>query len=202
MQKDKGFSLIELVVSMAILVIVGAALMGFFAYCINQYTRSNQETTLQMEAQSAQNQLQDLLLQASVGVVTKSINEEGTGISDGRELVLYTRDDENQPLCIAITLDKGKNALYYQEFSDSGSEKIKKQLFVSNVTDWKVSLYDEKENRIENNVQGSDVKPVKAKIWMQMEMGSQSYTVNQTVTFRNDICGTTKKAQEMFEKDE
>lgn len=202
MQNDKGFSLIEMVVSMAILVVVGMALMGFFTYCLNQYTRSNQETTLQMEAQSTQNQLQELLLQTSVGVVTKSVTYADGSVMAGRKLVLYTRDEDKQPLCIAIILDKEKKALYYQEFSAQGSEKTEKQLFSSYVTDWKVSLYDENGNLIENPSSKENSKPIKAEIWLQMEMGSRSYTVNQTVAFRNDICGTDEKAREIFGKDE
>ena len=46
---EKGFSLIELIVSMAILVIVGIAIMGFFTYSVGQYTRGNEETTMQVE---------------------------------------------------------------------------------------------------------------------------------------------------------
>ena len=82
---EKGFSLVELVVSMAILMIVGVAMLGFMAYCINQYTRSSEETTLQMETQTTQSQVQELILQTNVGIAINSVKvngERGNSVAD------------------------------------------------------------------------------------------------------------------------
>lgn len=199
---EKGFSLIELIVSMAILVIVGIAIMGFFTYSVGQYTRGNEETTMQVETQTTQNQLQEMLLQTSAGVVTESTTLSDENIHPGRKLTLYTRDASDRSEYIQITFDDKEKELYYQEFQLDGSEKSEKQVFASNITDWKVTLYDDKEQEIDATAPGEVEMPVKAKVWLQVDVGSRSYSATQTVAFRNEIYATAKQAKEKLAKHE
>lgn len=199
---EKGFSLIELIVSMAILVIVGIAIMGFFTYSVGQYTRGNEETTMQVETQTTQNQLQEMLLQTSAGVVTESMTLSDGNIHPGRKLTLYTKDESDRSEYIQITFDDKEKELYYQEFQLDGSEKSEKQVFASNITDWKVTLYDDKEQEIDATAPGEVEMPVKAKVWLQVDVGSRSYSATQTVALRNEIYATAKQAKEKLAKHE
>lgn len=68
MDNQKGFSLIELIVAIAILTIVGAAIVGFCMSGTSSYKTVSTEVDLQYEAQLAINQLSDLLIDANCGV--------------------------------------------------------------------------------------------------------------------------------------
>ncbi|MEG1848279.1 MAG: prepilin-type N-terminal cleavage/methylation domain-containing protein [Lachnospiraceae bacterium] len=68
MSRNKGFTLIELVVSIAILGVVGLAVMGFMTTGSRTYTNVNEEVDLQYEAQLSVNQLRDLIIDANRGV--------------------------------------------------------------------------------------------------------------------------------------
>ncbi len=68
MDNQKGFSLIELIVAIAILTLVGAAVVGFCMSGTNSYKTVSTEVDLQYEAQLAVNQLSDLLIDANHGV--------------------------------------------------------------------------------------------------------------------------------------
>lgn len=75
MDNQKGFSLIELIVAIAILTIVGAAVVGFCMSGTNSYKTVSTEVDLQYEAQLAVNQLSDLLIDANHGVGFDSANQ-------------------------------------------------------------------------------------------------------------------------------
>lgn len=61
---NKGFTLIELIIAIAISVVVLASLVSLIWQSTNYYRRSNEEIGLQMEAQSILNQLKDLIVEA------------------------------------------------------------------------------------------------------------------------------------------
>lgn len=67
--KNKGFSLVELIVAMAILSIVGTAVIGFCLAGTNSYKTVSADVDLQYEAQLSLNQLEDLIIDATRGVV-------------------------------------------------------------------------------------------------------------------------------------
>lgn len=75
MDNQKGFSLIELIVAIAILTIVGGAVVGFCMSGTSSYKTVSTEVDLQYEAQLAVNQLSDLLIDANHGVGFDSANK-------------------------------------------------------------------------------------------------------------------------------
>ena len=124
---------------------------------------------MQVETQTTQNQLQEMLLQTSAGVVTESMTLSDGNIHPGRKLTLYTKDESDRSEYIQITFDDKEKELYYQEFQLDGSEKSEKQVFASNITDWKVTLYDDKEQEIDATAPGEVEMPVRQRYgcrWM------------------------------------
>ena len=65
----KGFTLVEVIVSLAIMTIVAGSVGAFIVAGNNSYLRGNKELTLQEEAQLAANQMIDLIID-----VEKDIN--------------------------------------------------------------------------------------------------------------------------------
>lgn len=69
MKKNSGFALIELVVSLAIMGIVGLVLFEFIAISSKTFRSVNTEVNLQYESQLTINQLKDLIVDSNRGVV-------------------------------------------------------------------------------------------------------------------------------------
>ena len=61
---QRGFTLIELIVTIMIMSIVMVAAAGFIITAANSYRVANIELELQTEAQAAMNQLNDILIEA------------------------------------------------------------------------------------------------------------------------------------------
>ncbi len=192
---QKGFSLVELIASMAILIIVGAALLGFLSYCINQYRRSSAETSLQMEAQSAKSRLQDVVLQADVGIAINSGNQR---------LSLFS-GDQAHPVKTEIKLDRGKHTLVYTEYEldaslvgspdkDPWIQVGETQIFASFVDAWQVHIYDE--NGAEITDTSKMDTPTPAKVEISMDLGNEKRTYSQTfvTALRSKIVASNKKA--------
>lgn len=68
MENNKGFSLIELIISISIMVIVGSVVVGFLSVSSKSYRRISNEVDLQYESQLAVNQMKDLIMDANKGI--------------------------------------------------------------------------------------------------------------------------------------
>ncbi|WP_443598042.1 PulJ/GspJ family protein [Agathobacter sp.] len=67
-RKNSGFTLVELVVVMAIMGILGLAVAGFIGTSTKQYKYASKDVDLQYEAQLTMNQIGDLIIDAQKGV--------------------------------------------------------------------------------------------------------------------------------------
>ena len=65
---NKGFSLIELIITVAILTIITSAILGFIVTGTKSYGNVNEEVELQQEAQLTFNQLSDLIIDSTNGI--------------------------------------------------------------------------------------------------------------------------------------
>lgn len=119
-KNNSGFSLIELVVSIAILAIVSAAIFEFVMVAIKHYQKETREVELQYEAQLAMNQLQDLLIDATKGV-SYTVNGSTLIQSDGdiagvavtsKEITIY-----NTERYYVVTWKADQEKLFYSEYS-------------------------------------------------------------------------------------
>lgn len=67
-RKNSGFTLVELVIVMAIMEILGLAVVGFIGTSTKQYKYASKDVDLQYEAQLTMNQIGDLIIDAQKGV--------------------------------------------------------------------------------------------------------------------------------------
>lgn len=67
-RKNSGFTLVELVIVMAIMGILGLAVAGFIGTSTKQYKYASKDVDLQYEAQLTMNQIGDLIIDAQKGV--------------------------------------------------------------------------------------------------------------------------------------
>ena len=100
-EQNDGFSLVELIVSMAILMIAGAALIGFLSYCMGQYKRTNEEVDLQYASQVFDNRSKNHLMQAQSVCLT----------DDGQILYLQVDDGLEK-----FYVDPAKRQVVYQKY--------------------------------------------------------------------------------------
>lgn len=104
MRKDhKGFTLVELIIAIAILAIVTLAVCGFIVVGSRSYTSANTDIMLQQEAQLALNQISDVIIDT-----TDSIS-----YGNGTELVLKDSEFSSEPdekILVVINSHNGKSA--------------------------------------------------------------------------------------------
>ena len=61
-KNQKGFTLVELIIAIAILAVVSLAICGFIVVGSRGYTAANTDIMLQQEAQLALNQISDVII--------------------------------------------------------------------------------------------------------------------------------------------
>ncbi len=121
---NRGFTLVELLVAIAILSIIVGAVIGFFMRTMRMYHRGNEESDLQNEAQMTMTQLENLVVNASQGVgLNPSLPNTQT---NGDELFVYNRyvDDTSGAVSYKVThiyVDDRKLKYCYMDFSRNGS---------------------------------------------------------------------------------
>ena len=86
-QQNSGFSLVELIIAIAILVIVTGAVCSFIIITSRNYANGNNDISVQQEAQLALNQMSDVIIDA-----TQSINY--VGYDESNQPVKVLKDSE------------------------------------------------------------------------------------------------------------
>ncbi len=101
---QKGMTLLELIISMAISLIVVMMIISFISGALRVFKKTNNEVNLQMEAQTSINQLANILMEA------KGITQSST---DTRYLI--DNVDELGYADSVLIFDSTQNKLYYKE---------------------------------------------------------------------------------------
>ena len=92
--ENKGFTLVEIIVCLAIMTIVAGSVGAFIVAGNNSYLRGNKELTLQEEAQLAANQMIDLIIDVEKDI--KFTNTTGTAVDLYVNLAKYDAGNESQ----------------------------------------------------------------------------------------------------------
>ena len=180
---NKGFTLVELIVSMAIMVIVAMAIIAFFSVSLRQYRANNNETNVQTESQLTWKRLESNILTTSNGLWTPNENEI--------DMYNYSEGATYPKTMTAIYYNAGgdNNTIYYQEYAvdDSGALSAigSAEVFSNLVTDFTIKLYDKDNNEITDPTAG--IRPVKAEAHITYLANDREYVSDNTVAIRNTL---------------
>lgn len=186
-RNNRGFTLIEVIVTLAILSVVSGSIVGFMVMASNQYRSSNTEVNLQFESQVVMNQIKDLIIDANKGVAYAAPDADGaehTGMYDAelpqqesgstvKRLYIY----KNLPVDI-VTWKEEERELYYSTASLGADKTLQGEtdqvLMSKYVSEFSVDLRDLESKRI-------------VKITLTLASGSRHYTSNHTIYLRNKV---------------
>lgn len=114
--ENKGFTLIELVVSIAIMAIVITAVTYFMSRSTKNYQYASDDISLQTEAQTMMNQLCDIIMEANNVKFDPSLNL--LKIYQTNIIYVITFDTSNHKLMFKKTLHDGTNLTTDQIFGE------------------------------------------------------------------------------------
>lgn len=193
-RKDqKGFTLVELLVAVAIAAIVGGAVLGFMVVGARSFSSTSAEVNLQHEAQLAFNQLQDMIIDTAVGIdymygsveTEENLVSSEIGIPAGaafKKLRMYNTD-----VIYEIVWSRAESRLYYNEYNaiestDSdgneiiikGGAKAEKERMADDITDFSVDLTRMESKRI-------------VRVDMEFSRSEKIYRSSHNITLRNRL---------------
>ena len=174
MKKNAGYSLVELIVAIAVFAIAGISLFGFATFGTNNFKKSTEEVSLQYEQQLTVNQVRDLVLEANNALYFDAANHAlivyGQSYQDGSDIKYPATK---------IVWNQTEEKMYYgkQEFdspSDVLADSISATKLLANyVTDFSVDL--------------SKIKSGKVSFTIKFFLNGKEQIVNETVVLRNEV---------------
>lgn len=204
-RENKGFSLVELIVVIAIFSVVGVVVGGFLVAASRSYSVSANELDIQEEAQLVANQMQEMILDTSLGISYQYVVTDATGAElidymENDAAVLPAGDLTKKDLYIYgngyyyhIFWDKEKAELYLVEYVDDGSGYAPADgmptsgvLFGEFISDFSVDLSNVASNRM-----------VSFNITFKKNGSDRDYLVTRNVSLRNDVM-TNKSAEDVY----
>lgn len=203
-QQNKGFTLVELIVSIAIFAIVAAAIIAFFRVAMGQYRTNSSEVNLQTESQLTWKRLESNILMANQGIY----------VPNDHQIDIYSYDESSQSgkyikTSIYTKPNSDTNTIWYQSYrtdtlvdndSSVGDTAMftentmdgKEQVFANLVTAFNIEVLDKNGN----NCQVSGQKPAKVVAHIEYEASptaissdaeKRKYVSDNTLAMRNAI---------------
>ncbi len=185
-QLNKGFTLVELIVSIAIFAIVGVAIAAFFGMSMRQYKSNTNEVNVQTESQMTWKRLESNILITNAGIWTPNDSQI--------DLYRYSKGAAHEYTMTSIYYDNSGSShnIYYQDYYlDDSNEWVmdgKSQVFASLVTGFKIELFDAEGKKITDSSLAK--KPARAKATINYEANERKYDAENTVAIRNSVIAT------------
>lgn len=189
---NKGFSLVEILVAMAILGVVSLAIYSFMNTGARLYQKTSSDADIQTEAQLVANSISDLIIDCEVNIsygptVSDRIPEYSGSVSssslpggsDPSVDNILEIDNNNYQFLI---IPDGEKLFYLERRAQAGTDTYeaydlsKAQLLAENITDFSVDL---------SRVTGKSKNIVTFS--MTYERGGRRYSGNYQVNLRNSI---------------
>lgn len=173
-RNNKGFSLIELIVAVAILTVAGVAIFGFVVNTSNSYSQTNKEVKLQYEQQLAVNQIRDMIVESDKGIYYDATS---------KTLALYgavktESGNKIYPVTVIRFVEtEGKMYFGTKDFTSVS------EITFADVSNTKLLS----ENVTEFNVDLTNVKKDKVQFQVTFTVGDRTQTVKETVALRNRL---------------
>jgi prepilin-type N-terminal cleavage/methylation domain-containing protein len=202
----KGFTLVEVIVSLAIMTIVGGAISAFLIAGNNSYIRGNKDLTLQEETQLTTNQMIDLIIDVQNDIrfetlTGEQIDSAGNIVAgsdtDIKELILY-----NDESVIALRWQGGlgdnANEVYLLETDNTwvdddgnevpeGTEGAKLKPGDISATSASVTRSLLAQYVTDFDVDLSELDKRKVKLNLTFDVDGKTYTVSETIKLRNSF---------------
>lgn len=216
-KNQKGFTLVELIIAVAILAIVTAAVCGFIVVGSRSYASSNTDIMLQQDAQLALNQMSDVIIDTtdsiSYGLSTSGSGDmqlvlkdsEFAGEATEKCLIVVNKhedDSANKNPSYWFYWSKDAETIYFNEVTANSASmtpdqvadafqdaETDKAILAQHVTDFSIDISQFEANRV-------------VMIAMTFENGNRTYSTSNNVTVRNRIAlneitvGPMKRAQD------
>lgn len=187
--KNRGFTLVEVVIAIAMLTVVGGAITSFIVASQKQYNMGSAESDLQYEAQLVVNQFQELVIDAAKGVsyaYNGTLNEgsvsgliiddsavDAATIVNTKEFHVYDVDKYYK-----LSWDTTSKKLFFFEYEKDEPDpaSVTGHLLAEYVTGFSVDLRDVGKNRT-----------VKYMITLKKEGTGREYTTTHKIKLRNEV---------------
>lgn len=214
-KNNQGLTLVELLVTFAILLIVMGSIITFLVTTTTLFKSSNTETDIQNEAQLAGNRIHDMLISASAGVtyyyvdnttgVKSQVYQDPSGTASAKALYVYNWEDN--PTAAATDYDK-KVMIYCIIFNPDKQELDYISYNYTTDSSGKIVEVDplnDESRADETNILSKYVTDFSVKLYdpsagaantlqknqvyykITFTLNGKNYTAENTVTLRNDI---------------
>lgn len=187
---NKGYSLIELIVTLLVSSIVLLAVGTFMNIAIKSYRSTNAEVTLQMEAQAALNMIEDIIVESKEMKYYPSFSYNGTSY----QILVMTSQSNQEYFYYTILLDPNGHRLLLKKessvsnsFSASDIEKIN--------TTVETCLSDPESYLLANYVTSMVVSPSSAfapeeafvSTVLTLSLNGKNFTTSGNISLRNGV---------------
>ena len=210
---NQGFSLVELLIAVAIATIVGGAVFGFMSVGAKNFSWNSSEVNLQNESQLAFNQMQELIIDTAVGVeyykcaYDESSNAVSSEVKVEKDSDIGDSDDKmlrlnNTDVVYEIVWDRDDSKLYYGEFDGAvttdhatgesvvtkGSSKLDTDyvLMSEYITGFAADLSRLISNRV-------------VRVDLDYEKGGRTLSTSHNITLRNQVVSSNKLERQIRE---
>lgn len=204
-RKNSGFTLVELVIVMAIMGILGLAVAGFIGTSTKQYKYASKDVDLQYEAQLTMNQIGDLIIDAQKGVkyepatvaapveVASAAPEAGYIATASAEETSSEEASSEETSSDSKLIIYNKDCTYYIIYRPSEHKIYLRKDTLDPATGVVKADGQGKESLMAENVTGftPDLSEAESKnsvgIVVNFKAGDKKYTSKQNFTMRNKV---------------
>ena len=193
MKNNKGFTLVELLITVVILAIVIISATGFMLSGSRSFAKGSADAGVQSEAELAVNQIEDMVIDVNGGV--DYVKEDAAGTET---LVLYHAEADSSGVTVYkkrnVQWNKNDNDIKSSEWivADDGSgtyvetsNVYQNQLLASNVTAFNVDLSDTIKEKDKNGNDIDIVRSVVIRVDCKDASGKSAYATTPVITLRN-----------------